>query len=516
MKRLALTALLAVGTALAAFAATTPHAQAGLFGGGKSAATPTPSPSPSALPTASPEPPSVAIPRLEAKLKANPNDQQAMAELAAEFLQINRPDYTVGLTQRLLQMGDKSAQVYYYDGFAQEQLGNIQVAIYDLEQASNLDPTNLGVLAQLADLYMKTNRPADAERVAKRAVTFNQKEPAAIATLGSVYAGEQKFDDARTQFEAAFAMNPKDTGPLFQIATTYAQQNNIPMAISTIDRALAIDPKNVQALVYKADLYAKQHDDAKASSAYDDAVVAASTDDQKATILIRKAGYFVGERKNAQGEAILVQVTTLYPKVAAGFVAYGDYLASQRQWDKAVQQWQAALALDPDNAGALLGMGEIAMQNGRATDGINYLKHYTTVSPDAQGFAMLGQAYSMTHNYTEMRNACEKSFEIQRSAETLSCVAGADFELRDYKDAAQIFDALDKAAKGYLDHDAQLLFMAAKSYQASNQCTKAADAYKRLLGMPGFKDHDPKQYTKVQQAAAAPCGSSPPKKHTGH
>src|SRR5579863_9755133 len=122
MKRLVLTITVALGCAFAAFAATTPSAQAGLFGG--KSATPSPSPSPSALPTASPEPPNVAIPRLQAKLKANPNDQQAMAQLAAEFLQINRPDLAVQFTQHLLQAGDKTAQVYYYDGYAQQALGN--------------------------------------------------------------------------------------------------------------------------------------------------------------------------------------------------------------------------------------------------------------------------------------------------------------------------------------------------------------------------------------------------------
>ncbi len=79
-----------------------------------------------------------------------------MAQLAAEYLQVNRPDITLQYTQHLLQMGDKTAQVYYYDGFAYEQLGNLVAATYDLEQASNLDPTNLGVLAQLADVYIRT------------------------------------------------------------------------------------------------------------------------------------------------------------------------------------------------------------------------------------------------------------------------------------------------------------------------------------------------------------------------
>jgi tetratricopeptide (TPR) repeat protein len=510
LKPFVLAALVAFGC-VAAIAVTTPSAQAGLFGSGKPASTPTPSPSPSALPTASPEPASVAIPRLQAKLKANPNDQQSMAQLAAEFLQVNRPDLTLQLTQHLLQMGDKTAQVFYYDGYAQELIGNAAAATYDLEQASNLDPTNMGVLAQLADIYMKTGRPADAERVAKRAVTFNKTEPQALMTLGTVYAAEQKYDDARAQFEAALLLEPKDPGPIFAIAQTYEQQDNIPLALQTVQRALAIDPSNLQGLVFKADLYAKQHDDANASASYDDAIVAAKTDDEKVDIMIRKAAYFIGEKKDPQGIAIFQQIVTQFPKVPSGFVAYGNYYASIHQWDKADQEWQAALALDPDNSGALLGLGQVAMQNNKVNDAITYLKHYTQVSPDARGFALLGQAYSQVHDYNDMRDACGKSFEIQKSPETLSCVAGADFELKNYKEAAQIFDALDRAARGFLDQNPPLLYIAAKSYAGANQCTKAVAAYKRLLPMmkKGTKD-----YAAVQKGANDPCHASA-SKHSG-
>lgn len=505
MKRILLIALIAVAFA-AGVATTTPSAFAK-----KASGTPSPSPSPSALPTASPEPPAVAIPRLLAKLKANPTDQLAMTQLAGEYLQVNRPDIAVQYTQHLLQLGDKSAQVYYYDGLAAQQLGNTVQATADLEAASNLDPTNLSVLAALADIYIRENRPNDAERVAKRAVTFNKDEPGALMTLGSVYAAEQHFDDARAQFEAAYALNTKDTAPLFQIATTYAQQDNVPMALQTVGRALAVDPRDIQALVFKADLYARQHDDAHTSEAYDDAVVAAPTDGEKVAIMIRKASYFIGEKKDAQGVAIFQQVTTQFPKVPAGFDAFGNYYASVHQYERAVTQWQAALALDPNNAGALLGLGEVAMQGGRFDQSIAYLRHYTQVSPDAQGFALLGQAYSRVHDYSGARDACGKSFELQRSPATLSCVAGADYELKNYKEAAQIFDVLDHAAKGFLDANPPLLYMAAKSYAAANQCTKSVAAYKRLLPMmkKGTKD-----YTAVQKGSQDSCKPAATK-HSG-
>jgi tetratricopeptide (TPR) repeat protein len=227
--------------------------------------------------------------------------------------------------------------------------------------------------------------------------------------------------------------------------------------------------------------------------------------------MVQKAAYFIGEKKYPQGEAILTQVTTQFPKAAIGFVAYGNYYAAQHQWDKALAVWQKALAIDPDNGAALLGMGEVSMQTGKVADATGYLKHYTQVSPDAQGFALLGQAYSQARNWPGARDACGKSFEIQRSPDTLSCVAGADYELKNYKEAAQIFDVLDKSARGFLDQNPQLLYVAAKSYQSTNQCGKAVAAYKRLLPMMRKGTPD---YAKAQKEATASCHPAP-SKHSG-
>ena len=478
--------------------ASPPNAQAGIFGG-KAAATPTPSPSPSALPTASPEPADVAIPRLQAKLKANPNDQQSMVELASQFLGINRPDLALQLSQHLLQMGDKTSQVYYIDGYSWQQAGRIPNAIQDFEQAENLDPSNIGILEALSTLYLQTNRAADAERIGKRAVTLNKDQAQAYSILGSVYAAEGKYDDARATFEHAATLDPKDTSPIYQIATTYGQQNNIPMAIQTIDRVLAIDPKNVQALVFKADLYAKQHDDKNAPSAYDDAVVAATSDDQRVAIMVRKATYFVDEKKAGDAEGVFDQMIAQYPKVAAAHVAYGDFWASQKNMTKAQQEWLAGLALDKNNGEALLRMAQLSMSNGRMTDAVGYLKSLTQISPDAQSFAMLGQAYSFLHDYASAKDACAKSFQIDQQPPTLGCIAGADFELKNYKQATQIFDVLDGRARGFLEQNPQLLFVAGKAYAETNQKSKALSAYKRLLAemKKGSKD-----YAQVEAAIA--------------
>src|SRR5581483_5141632 len=168
-----------------------------------------------------------AIPRLESALKANPGDKTSMSELAADYVQINRPDLAIQLTQKLLAGGEKNAQVYFYDGVSQAALGHQKEALSDLENASNLEPTNAAVLGALTNMYLQLKRPQDAERVAKRAVTFNPNDE-----------------------------NAQDPHPLVLEAQTYVAQNAIARAEQLYGRATQVDPNSMDALVGKGQLEA--------------------------------------------------------------------------------------------------------------------------------------------------------------------------------------------------------------------------------------------------------------------
>lgn len=496
----------------AAIAVSPGTASAGLFGSSKPAATATPSPTPAPIPTATPEPPNIAIPKLEAKLKTNPNDRDSLTALAGQFLGIGHPEAALPVTQRLLQLGDKTAQVYFLDGSAQEELGNIQAATADLEAASNLEPTNLAVLGSLAELYLRENRMPDAERVANRAVTFNKTDPKAYLTLGAVYAAEQKWDDARKQYEQAYTLNSKDVTPLLQVAQTWVSQNTIPNALSTVDRAMAADPKNVQVLVFRADLLAKQNNMSGAASAYDDAVAAATANAEKASIMVRKALMYQQLKQPSLAQATFEDAIKRYPEVSSIHTAYGEYWLQQRNPGKAESQFRAAIAADKTDANALLDIAQLKLSQNRISDAIGYLKQLTSVAPSAQSFAMLGQAYVSAHDYSHARDACGKSFQIQRTPDTLGCIAGSDYSLKNYKEAAEIFDILDKNVKQYMDRNPQLLYMAGASYARVKQNDKAVGAYKRLLKImkPGTKEY---KQIQAQIAQLSKPSASSKKKH---
>jgi tetratricopeptide (TPR) repeat protein len=484
VKRLLAAAVCACSIALA-LVAIPPRAQAGGLLGGLFGpkASPTPSPTPAPLPTATPEPPQVAIPRLQAKLKEHPDDQQAMLELAAEYLQINRADLALPLTQHLLALGNKTAEVFYYDGAAQETAGNLQAALADFQNASDLDPTNLAILAQLAQVDLQLGHAADAERIANRAIVFHKDDAQAYVLLGQVYLGEKKIDQARAEFEKAAAIDPKNVEPIYQIANIYAQQKNPQMALRTVERALQLNPSDVQALIFRAEMYGEEHDDTAMRRAFADALVAASTDEQKAAVLAREADYYAGHHDDADAERVLKEAISRYPKVASAYLQYGDFLAARRRLADASTQWRRALDVEPDDPGALGRIGQYELEHGDTNKAIGYLLRLTKVAPSAQSYALLGEAYSSARRYAQAREACARSFDYQRTPEMLGCIAGSDFELKRYAEAAKIFSALDQAAPGFLDGNPQLLYIAAHAYAHDGRKAAALDAYRRLLAM---------------------------------
>ncbi len=422
------------------------------------------------------------VPRLEAKLKTDPTDKSTMVQLAQDYYSINRPDLALGLTQKLLGSGTKTAQVYYVDGIANAALSRVPQAVTDLESASNLEPTNAAVLGTLTTLYLRTNRPSDAERIAKRAITFNKGDENSLLTYGQVLATEQKFDDARTQFEAAAKVAPTDPHPVVLEAQTYASQNAIGLAAQVYDRAVAIDPKNAEALAGKAQIAGVQHNVPVAIDTFNKLLAIATTDDEKAAVSDQMARLYAVEKMNAQADSTYRNTIATYPKIPATHLNYGDYLAFTKDNAGAVREWSAAAGPNRDNADALSRLGDYYKQTGDLNRAVDNYKRLTEVAgSDPRSWLLLAGTYAQTHQYDKARDAFRHSYALGRSAEALVGLAQSDFATKNYKETILIFAALDHNAPNFTKQNPQVLFVLGQSYQKTGDKKNARDAYTRFL-----------------------------------
>jgi tetratricopeptide (TPR) repeat protein len=471
-------ALAAVTLALAAAFAVQPGALAASKG---TAAPATPSPSPAPLPTASPEPPSVAIPRLESVIQKNPNDKESMADLAGYYLAVGRAPQALTLTQRLLTSGDKTAQIYYLDGTANQSLGRIKEATDDFENASNLEPTNATILVTLTNLYLQTNRPADAERVAKRATTFNKDDERAWMNYGLVLAEEKKYDDARVQFETAAKLDPKDPGPIVLEARSYTAQNAVALGLQEYDRALALNPKYPDALLGKARLYAMQHDVKNSIATYEQLLAIVPNDDEKASVVLEEFAVYRAEKMDSDANATIKRAVDTWPKLPGPHIVYGDYLNAQKDQAGAAREWNIALGPNRDNPDALQRLADLSLVQNKPQDAVGYTKRLTEISPNDPGaWLAYGQTLAFTRQWPAARDAFRHSFEVAHTPQALAGIATADYQMKNSKECAQIFDAIDKNVPIFLKQNAQLYFVMGDCYRQSGQRDKAKSAYQRL------------------------------------
>jgi tetratricopeptide (TPR) repeat protein len=446
----------------------------------KAAATASPTPSPA--PSATPEPLDKAIPRLEAKLKTDPNDKPSMAELAADYLQINRADLALPLTQKLLAAGTKTAQVYYFDGLAQSSLGHQKESLADLEQAANLEPTNPGVLGTLTNTYLQLNRPQDAERIAKRALTFNKDDKNAYIAYGAVLATEGKYDEARQQFEGAAKLDPKDPRPIMMEAQTYTSQNAVALAAQLYDRAVAIDPTNVEALVGKARLAASQHNVKDAVGTYEKILTLQVDPSDKVAVIDQEAIVYANEKMDTEAGAAYQRAISQYPNVLSGHTAYGDYLSAKKDTAGAEREFTAGAGPNRDQVDALARLGQLYASQNQIPKAIEQFKRVTEIAQgDPRAHLLLGASYAANKQFDKARDEYKTSYNLQHTPDALLGLGQADLQTRNYTECSQVYDALDKGAPDLSRQNPSILYGLGQCYQGAKQPDKAKVAYQKLL-----------------------------------
>ncbi len=468
---------------------------------GKPAAAPSASPSAAPSPTATPEALDHAIPRLEAALKANPNDKDSMMQLSLMYLQANRPDLAVQLTQKLLAGGTKNAQVYFVDGASQAALGKADAGIASMEQAANLEPTNMQVLQALTQMYMTANRPADAERVARRALTFNANSTEAAENLGFVLAVEKKYDEARAQFESVAKANPKDPHPYILEARTYEDQNSLALAMPLFDKALALDPKDLEALAGKAELASAQHDVKTSIDTYNTLLGLLPDQAQKAGITDQMGLVYAREKQNTDADAAFRRAIDSYGNLPQSHLAYGDYLQAVNDKTGALREWTTAAGPNNDNPEALARLGQAAAESNDFNKAVTNYKRLTEVDAnDPRAYMLLGQAYLAAKNPNAARDAFKASFNLAKTPDALVGLAAADQASKNWPEAVQIYETLDKNAAPLVKANPGILYSMATAYQGANQPQKAKATYVRFLTFlkPGTQG-----YTQVQQIIAS-------------
>ncbi len=152
----------------------------------------------------------------------------------------------------------------------------INKSIQHYREALRLDPSANIIFEELTDLYIQTNRLADAVTQAEEMLKQNAENLEARRMLGRIYtrmipesqAGridERNVRRAIEQFEIVTQKDPKDAESWVMLGRLYQVSNKSPEAEKAFNSALAADSGNEEALAGLAKLYTDLGDSRRAA-----------------------------------------------------------------------------------------------------------------------------------------------------------------------------------------------------------------------------------------------------------
>lgn len=241
----------------------------------------------------------------------------------------------------------------YRSGTAIANQGNRAQGEALLLQAVAIDPNNANAYHALGGFYWGPDRAKSLEMY-RKALAIGGLSPFFQALAeGRIAVAEDRLDDAATALETAVRLQPENSDAVTLLGTTLSRLGRLPEGIKLLEQAAAQSPRAFWPLLELGRIYLDLGD-------YGQAITTLSTaagrraDVPQTFELLAEAYYGDGQVQpaiNAWQQAI-----TLSPNNATYHARLGELYAGQGQEEAAIAAYRKALALNPELDGARLGL----------------------------------------------------------------------------------------------------------------------------------------------------------------
>lgn len=225
----------------------------------------------------------------------------------------------------------------FFDAEKAKVIEDWDAALKNYSDVVAIDPNNADAHFQLTQVYMTLKKPQEAEGEALAAVGLDNTNKWYLEALASVYMSEGKVKESTETFKALVDKFPGNPDYYLNLAFLYQKTNQFESAIKVYDlfqKNFGIDENVIEE---KKNLYLRLN-------RFNDAV----------NEVQKLVDAFPGETEYMLMEA--------------------DLYRANKVKDKAADLYKKVLAIEPDNARALLALSELGLQSGNAQESMDDLK----------------------------------------------------------------------------------------------------------------------------------------------
>jgi tetratricopeptide (TPR) repeat protein len=343
----------------------------------------------------------------------------------------------------------------------------IDRAISEYQQAIAADPDSLFLRVELAELYWRSSRIADAVREAEAVLKDNPNYPDAHRLLARIYfrmldntqtdhnATKESLGKAIDHLEALVRLTPDDTDSWLLLGRLYRASNEPAKAEEAFRKVLKTDPDSKAGLANLAELYFQQGEFGQAA----DVLSKIPESDVDSQVL--------------------------------GMLGYA--YSQTHDFDKAIATYDKALAQDPDNTDLRRAYAEALLNAGKNAEAREELQKILKAEPDDDASYMhLAQLDRQEGRFDEARQELEKAKNLKPdNPEIPYQQALLEDTVGNSDQAIQILQGLvkeserpdDKYTAGEANNRAIFLERLGLVYRGQEKFAQAMDCFKQILAL---------------------------------
>ena len=252
---------------------------------------------------------------LQQNVEANPNNLQPMVALVGEYLKLKQPDKAETFVASVLKANPDNPEAHVLMGLTNLAKGDQERAVQSFKTAIERAPKSGSGYMALSDFYVRQNQ----------------------------------LDAAQNVLKSGLEQNPRNFRLRLSLASVLETQGNVDGAISEYEQLLKIDSGSLVVINNLANLLIDNHTN-KASSdrAYNLALVLTKSPVPQFKDTLGWIHFRRGEFRSAL--PLLEEAVTALPANAVIWYHLGMTYKALGQRDKAAEQFQKALELEPKNA----------------------------------------------------------------------------------------------------------------------------------------------------------------------
>ncbi len=268
------------------------------------------------------------------------------------------PGEALGILNKIEGIESSNPEVYYTKGVALYISGNTEQAIEQFHVAIRLSDDSGGeIISNIALFFEQQGKPSMALKYFRMACRYDPDNVSLIYDLAYCYEKLDDFSNSAYYYERCLDADPFSAGVWYNLGVVYSHAGESEKAIQAFDYSIALEDDFV--------------------SAY-----------------LNKAGILADQERYSEAVAVYHELSGLEPNNEEFAACIGECYEKMEEWDKSRYYYSKALDINPDYAGAWIGLGMILAGQQRVPESLYYVKKAVELEPDNSDFwKIMGNIY---------------------------------------------------------------------------------------------------------------------------